>query len=74
MPADAEVAQLAGAGSIFDVSDAKLECVFISAFEHNDRETETRNLEKPYGRSHPSVSAGSGVVSGPTVPAGKVNA
>ena len=51
MPGDAEVAQLAGEGSIFDVSGAKLECVLISAFEHNDRETETRNLEKPYGRS-----------------------
>ena len=52
MPGDA---QLAGEGSIFDVTGAKLECVFISAFEHNDRETETRNLEKPYGRSHPDL-------------------
>ena len=75
MASDAQVAHLAGEGSVLNMTRAKLECMFISSFEHNDGESETGNFEKPYGRSRPiSVSAGSAVVSGPIVPAGAVKA
>ena len=47
MPGDGQVAQPAGEGSMLDVTGAKPERMFISSFEHNDRESETGNLEKP---------------------------